>query len=115
VRASEFLNEAMKISLKDFVLTISPHYFDQRNDRSVNQHRVDDILRNISRVKDSIRGLEPGRKFILHDGHGTGIGVGRGTGNNLMLNTTYKTGPGFVKGKYPTFRVDTYPNVKDVQ
>lgn len=112
MRAAEFLNEANKLTLRDFVVTISPHALEQCYGRGVNAHMVDDILRNISRVKDKIMGMEPGSPFILHNGHGTGMGVRRGTGNNLTLATVYKTGPDFVKGKHPTFRVETYPNIK---
>lgn len=112
MRAREFLAEANKLTLRDFVITISPHALEQCYGRRVNARTVDDILRNISRVKDKIMGVEPGAAFILHNGHGTGLGVRRGQDNKLTLATVYKTGPDFVKGKHPTFHVETYPDVK---
>ena len=112
VRALEFLTEANKLTLRDFVVTISPHALDRCYDRNINAHSIDDILKNMSRVKNNIMSLEPGAAFILHNGLGTGMGVRKGQNNNLTLATVFKTANGFVKGKHPTFKVDTYPDVK---
>lgn len=112
MRAQEFITEANKLTLRDFVVTISPHALDQCYGRGVNAHSVDDILKNMSRVKDKIMGMEQGSSFILHNGLGTGMAVRKGQGNKLTLATVYKTGKNFVKGKHPTFKVDTYPDVK---
>jgi hypothetical protein len=113
MRAQEFLSEANKMTLRDFVVTISPHALERCYDRKINSRFVDDILRNISRVKDNIMGMEPGAAFILHNGLNTGLGVRRGQGNKLTLATVFRTDPDFVRGKHPTFRVETYPNVKE--
>lgn len=112
MRAFEFLTEANKLTLRDFVVTISPHALERCYDRGINSRSVDDILRNMSRVKDKIMGMQPGAAFILHNGLGTGLGVRRSQDNKLTLATVFKTGPDFVKGKHPTFKVDTYPDVK---
>ena len=103
---SESLNESNQLQLKDFVVTISPHALSQAYNKGVDVDMVDDILRNISTVKDNIMSLEPGRALILHDGQGTGLGVRRQQGNRLTLATVFPTSPGFTKGKHPTFRVD---------
>ena len=102
----ESLTESNQLRLKDFVVTISPHALDQAHAKGVDVHMVDDILRNISKVKDNIMSLEPGRALILHNGQGTGLGVRRGQGNNLTLATVFPTNPGFRKGKHPTFQVE---------
>jgi hypothetical protein len=104
---SEDINEGNQLTLRDFVVTISPHALSQAYNKGVDVHMVDDILRNISKVKDNIMSLEPGRALILHNGHGTGLGVRRGQGNNLTLATVFPTSPGFRKGKHPTFQVGT--------
>jgi hypothetical protein len=103
----ESLNESNQLQLKDFVVTISPHALSQAYNKGVDVNMVDDMLRNISKVKDNIMSLEPGRALILHNGHGTGLGVRRGQGNNLTLATVFPTSPGFRKGKHPTFQVGT--------
>ena len=110
----ESLNESNQLRLKDFVVTISPHALSQAYNKGVDVHMVDDMLRNISKVKDRIMSLEPGRALILHNGQGTGLGVRRGQGNRLTLATVFPTSPGFTKGKNPTFRVDVDSNTKDV-
>jgi hypothetical protein len=104
---NESLNESNQLRLKDFVVTISPHALSQAYNKGVDVNMVDDMLRNISKVKDNIMSLEPGRALILHNGHGTGLGVRRGQGNNLTLATVFPTSPGFRKGKHPTFQVGT--------
>lgn len=111
MRAQEFLTEANVLRLRDFAVTISPHALERCYDRGVNAHSVDDVLRNMSRVKNEIMGIEPGNSFILHNGKGTGLGFRKGSGNNLTLATVYKTTSDFNKGKHPTFKVDTYPDV----
>ena len=104
---NESLNESNQLRLKDFVVTISPHALSQAYNKGVDVNMVDDMLRNISKVKDNIMSLEPGRALILHNGRGTGLGVRRGQGNNLTLATVFPTSPGFRKGKHPTFQVGT--------
>ena len=104
---SESLTESNRLTLRDFVVNISPHALSQAHNKGVDVHMVDDILRNIGKVKDNIMSLEPGRALILHNGHGTGLGVRRGQGNNLTLATVFPTSTGFRKGKHPTFRVET--------
>jgi putative chitinase len=103
---SKGINESNQLTLRDFVVTISPHALDQAHAKGVDVHMVDDMLRNISTVKDRIMSLEPGRALILHNGQGTGLGVRRGQGNRLTLATVFPTSPGFTKGKHPTFQVD---------
>jgi hypothetical protein len=103
----ESIDESNQLTLRDFVVAISPHALSQAYNKGVDVHMVDNILRNISKVKDNIMSLEPGRALILHNGQGTGLGVRRGQGNNLTLATVFPTSPGFRKGKHPTFRVDT--------
>jgi hypothetical protein len=103
---NESLNESNQLQLKDFVVTISPHALSQAYNKGVDVDMVDDILRNISTVKDRIMSLEPGRALILHNGRGTGLGVRRQQGNRLTLATVFPTSPGFTKGKHPTFRVE---------
>jgi hypothetical protein len=103
----EGINEGNQLTLRDFVVTVSPHALSQAHNKGVDVHMVDDILRNISKVKDNIMSLEPGRALILHNGQGTGLGVRRGQGNNLTLATVFPTSPGFRKGKHPTFQVGT--------
>jgi hypothetical protein len=103
----ENMDEGNQLTLRDFVVTISPHALSQAYNKGVDVHTVDDMLRNISTVKDNIMSLEPGRALILHNGHGTGLGVRRGQGNRLTLATVFPTSPGFTKGKHPTFVVDT--------
>jgi hypothetical protein len=110
---SESLTETDQLRLKDFVVTISPHALSQAYNKGVDVNMVDDMLRNISKVKDNIMSLEPGRALILHNGHGTGLGVRRGQGNNLTLATVFPTSPGFRKGKHPTFRVDTGSGINE--
>jgi hypothetical protein len=105
--SEEDLDEDNQLTLRDFVVTISPHALSQAYNKGVDVHMVDDILRNISTVKDNIMSLEPGRALILHNGQGTGLGVRRGQGNRLTLATVFPTSPGFRKGKHPTFQVDT--------
>ena len=112
MKIAEVLTEANRLTLRDFVVNVSPHALDQAHKKGVNADMVDDILRNISRVKDNIMSLEPGRALILHNGRGTGIGVRRGLGNNLTLATVFPTSSGFRKGKHPTFRVDADPETK---
>jgi hypothetical protein len=103
----EGINEGNQLTLRDFVVTISPHALSQAYNKGVDVDMVDDILRNISKVKDRIMSLEPGRALILHNGQGTGLGVRRQQGNQLTLATVFPTSPEFTKGKHPTFRVDT--------
>jgi hypothetical protein len=103
----ESINEGNQLTLRDFVVTISPHALSQAYNKGVDVHMVDDILRNISKVKDNIMSLEPGRALILHNGQGTGLGVRRGQGNRLTLATVFPTSPGFRKGRHPTFQVGT--------
>ena len=100
------INEGNQLTLRDFVVTVSPHALSQAHNKGVDVHMVDNILRNISKVKDNIMSLEPGRALILHNGQGTGLGVRRGQGNNLTLATVFPTNPGFRKGKHPTFQVE---------
>jgi hypothetical protein len=109
----ESLTESNQLRLKDFVVTISPHALDQAHAKGVDVHMVDDMLRNISKVKDKIMSLEPGRAFILHNGQGTGLGVRRGQGNRLTLATVYPTKAGFTKGQHPTFQVDTGSGINE--
>jgi hypothetical protein len=104
---NESLIESNQLQLKDFVVTISPHALSQAYNKGVDVDMVDDMLRNISTVKDRIMSLEPGRALILHNGQGTGLGVRRGQGNRLTLATVFPTSPGFTKGKHPTFRINT--------
>jgi hypothetical protein len=104
---NESINESNQLQLKDFVVTISPHALSQAYNKGVDIDMVDDMLRNISSVKDRIMSLEPGRALILHNGQGTGLGVRRGQGNRLTLATVFPTSPGFTKGKHPTFRINT--------
>jgi hypothetical protein len=104
---NESLNESNQLQLKDFVVTISPHALSQAYNKGVDVDMVDDMLRNISSVKDRIMSLEPGRALILHNGQGTGLGVRRQQGNRLTLATVFPTSPGFTKGKHPTFRINT--------
>jgi hypothetical protein len=101
------IDEGNQLTLRDFVVTISPHALSQAYNKGVDVDMVDDMLRNISSVKDRIMSLEPGRALILHNGQGTGLGVRRGQGNRLTLATVFPTSPEFTKGKHPTFRVDT--------
>jgi putative chitinase len=110
----EGINENNQLTLRDFVVTISPHALSQAYNKGVDVHMVDDMLRNISKVKDNIMSLEPGRALILHNGQGTGLGVRRGQGNNLTLATVFPTSPGFTKGKHPTFQVEVNSTTKDV-
>lgn len=100
------LNEADTLRLRDFVVTVSPHSYQQTKLRSVNPAAVDRILRNLSSIKSNIMGVEPGAEFIVHDGAGTGVGFRRHAGNRITLATTYKTPADFVKGKHPTFKVN---------
>jgi hypothetical protein len=101
------VDESNQLTLRDFVVAISPHALSQAYNKGVDVHMVDDILRNISSVKDNIMSLEPGRALILHNGQGTALGVRRGQGNRLTLATVFPTRSGFHKGKHPTFQVDT--------
>jgi hypothetical protein len=101
------IDEGNQLTLRDFVVTISPHALSQAYNKGVDVDMVDDMLRNISTVKDRIMSLEPGRALILHNGQGTGLGVRRQQGNRLTLATVFPTSPGFTKGKHPTFRIDT--------
>jgi putative chitinase len=111
----EGINESNQLTLQDFVVTISPHALSQAYNKGVDVDMVDDMLRNISTVKDRIMSLEPGRALILHNGQGTGLGVRRGQGNQLTLATVFPTSPGFRKGKHPTFRVETNNVDEDVR
>jgi putative chitinase len=111
----EGINEGNQLTLRDFVVTISPHALSQAYNKGVDVDMVDDMLRNISTVKDRIMSLEPGRALILHNGQGTGLGVRRGQGNQLTLATVFPTSPGFRKGKHPTFRVETNNVDEDVR
>lgn len=104
---NESLTETNRLTLRDFNVKLSPHHRDQAHAKGVDLRRVDDVLFNLSKVKDKIMSLEPGRAFILHDGQGTGLGMRRHLGNRLTLATVYPVSPGFNKGLYPTFRVDT--------
>ena len=106
MRANDFVTEDNRLHLKDFVVTVSPHALNQCYNRGVDSKQVDIILKNISQVKNNIMSLEPGSAFILHNGKGTGLGVRKGTNNNLTLATVYNTGTGFSKGKHPTFMVN---------
>jgi len=110
----EGINESNQLTLRDFVVTISPHALSQAHAKGVDVHMVDNMLRNIGTVKDNIMSLEPGRALILHNGQGTGLGVRRGQGNNLTLATVFPTSLGFRKGKHPTFQVDVNSTTKDV-
>ncbi len=107
MRASDIVTEDNKLHLKDFVVTVSSHALNQCYNRGVDANQVDNILRNISQVKNSIMGLEPGAALILHDGEGTALGVRKGIDRNLTLATVYNTVPGFARGKHPTFMVNT--------
>jgi hypothetical protein len=109
----EGVNEGNQLTLRDFVVTISPHALSQAYNKGVDVNMVDDMLRNISTVKDNIMSLEPGRALILHNGHGTGLGVRRGQGNRLTLATVFPTSPGFRKGKHPTFQVGTDSRINE--
>jgi LysM repeat protein len=111
----EGINKGNQLTLQDFVVTISPHALSQAYNKGVDVDMVDDMLRNISTVKDRIMSLEPGRALILHNGQGTGLGVRRGQGNQLTLATVFPTSPGFRKGKHPTFRVETNNVDEDVR
>jgi len=111
---NESLSESNQLQLKDFVVTISPHALEQCYNRGVDADQVDEILRNINRAKSSIMGQSAGAPFILHNGHGTGLGMRKLHGNKLTLATVYSTSPDFVKGKYPTFRVDADAAKKDL-
>jgi hypothetical protein len=104
---SEDINEGNQLTLRDFDVKLSPHYRDQAHAKGVDLRRVDDVLFNLSKVKDKIMSLEPGRAFILHNGQGTGMGMRRHQGNRLTLATVYPTKAGFTKGQHPTFLVDT--------
>lgn len=106
-RADKSLNEENIIHLRDFNVTISLHAVDQADNRNINIRHIDDILKNISKVKSSIMGLSLGSQFILHNGKGTSLGVRKLDGNKLLLATVYNTPAGFVKGKHSTFKVDT--------
>ena len=110
---NESLTESNQLRLKDFVVTISPHALSQAYNKGVDVNMVDDMLRNISKVKDNIMSLEPGRALILHNGQGTGLGVRRGQDNRLTLATVFPTSPGFRKGKHPTFQVDTDAGINE--
>ena len=113
----ESVMEAKKnqLTLRDFTVNLSDHYRDQAHAKSVDLRRVDAVLFNLSKVKDKIMSLEPGRAFILHDGQGTGMGMRRHQGNRLTLATVYPTKAGFNKGQHPTFRVDTDFRIPDTK
>jgi hypothetical protein len=113
----ESVMEAKKnqLTLRDFTVNLSDHYRDQAHAKSVDLRRVDAVLFNLSKVKDKIMSLEPGRAFILHDGQGTGMGMRRHQGNRLTLATVYPTKAGFNKGQHPTFRVDTDFRIPDAK
>jgi predicted nucleotidyltransferase len=110
---NESLTETNRLTLRDFDVKLSPHYRDRAHAKGVDLRRVDDVLFNLSKVKDKIMSLEPGRAFILHDGQGTGLGMRRHLGNRLTLATVYPVSPGFNKGLYPTFRVDTVSGINE--
>jgi len=110
---AESLTETNRLTLRDFNVKLSPHYRDRAHAKGVDLRRVDDVLFNLSKVKDKIMSLEPGRAFILHDGQGTGLGMRRHLGNRLTLATVYPVSPGFNKGLYPTFRVDTVSGINE--
>jgi hypothetical protein len=110
---NESLTETNRLTLRDFNVKLSPHYRDRAHAKGVDLRRVDDVLFNLSKVKDKIMSLEPGRAFILHDGQGTGLGMRRHLGNRLTLATVYPVSPGFNKGLYPTFRVDTDSRINE--
>jgi len=110
---NESLTETNRLTLRDFNVKLSPHYRDRAHAKGVDLRRVDDVLFNLSKVKDKIMSLEPGRAFILHDGQGTGLGMRRHLGNRLTLATVYPVSPGFNKGLYPTFRVDTVSGINE--
>jgi predicted nucleotidyltransferase len=110
---AESLTETNRLTLRDFNVKLSPHYRDRAHAKGVDLRRVDDVLFNLSKVKDKIMSLEPGRAFILHDGQGTGLGMRRHLGNRLTLATVYPVSSGFNKGLYPTFRVDTVSGINE--
>ena len=107
IKEEDSLNEGNTVHLRDFDVTVSLHAVDQAGNRNINIRHIDDILRNISKIKSSIMGLSLGSQFILHNGKGTGLGVRKLDGNKLLLATVYNTPAGFVKGKHSTFKVDT--------
>lgn len=107
MRITDIITENNKLTLRDFVITVGPHSLDRCGKRGVNPYSVDNILKNISQVKHSIMGIEPGASFILHNGRGTGLGMRRHNGNNLTLATVFNTQDNFSKGKHPTFLVKT--------
>jgi putative chitinase len=108
----EGLDESNQLTLKDFVVAVSPHALEQCYNRGIDADQVDDILRNISSAKSSIMGQSAGAPFILHNGQGTALGMRRHSGNRLTLATVYRTGRDFAKGKYPTFQIASH--TKDV-
>jgi putative chitinase len=103
----ESLDEGNVLTLKDFVIKVSQHAFDQTLNRNVSVRHVDSIIKNISTVKNSIMGLPAGTSFILHNGKGTGVGIRKLDNNKLVLSTVYNTNSDFVRGKHPTFKVNT--------
>jgi len=106
------LRESNQLTLKDFVVAVSPHALEQCYNRGIDADQVDDILRNISSAKNSIMGQPAGAAFILHNGQGTALGMRKLKGKQLTLATVYRTGRDFVKGKYPTFQIAS--GTKDV-
>ena len=111
---NESLTETNRLTLRDFNVKLSPHHRDQAHAKGVDLRRVDDVLFNLSKVKDKIMSLEPGRAFILHNGQGTGLGMRRHPGNRLTLATVFPTRPGYTKGLHPTFRVETNLDTKNI-
>ena len=105
VNLRKSLQESNQLTLKDFVVAVSPHALEQCYNRDIDADQVDDILRNISSAKNSIMGQPAGAAFILHNGQGTALGMRKNSGNRLTLATVYQTGGDFVKGKYPTFQI----------
>lgn len=108
MRALEFLiEERVRLFLKDFIVTVSSHAHDQFVQRNVKLDQIENIIRNLSSVRDKIMGMGEQAEFILHNGKGTALGMRKGPGKNLILGTVYRTAPNFTKGKHPTFLVTT--------
>jgi hypothetical protein len=100
---NESLNESNQLRLKDFVVTISPHALSQAYNKGVDVNMVDDVLRNISKVKDNIMSLEPGQSLDSSQRTRHWTRRSSRTRQQLTLATVFPTSQDFEKASIQLF------------
>lgn len=108
MRAIEFILESTikQLNVGGIDLGVHPHSFDQAKARDVTPNSVDIVLRQLPKVMDQIRQLEPGQSFYVTDTRfNVSLGFRYMTSGKIVLMTVVPSSQPYARGDNPVFKV----------